>query len=43
MFIDHVGDIQGMLTLLLSYVLTITPAGWARAYTAKKLGDDTPE
>lgn len=41
MFIDHIGDIQGVLTLLLAYVLAITPAGWFRAYTAEKLGDDT--
>ena len=43
MFIDHVGDIQGILTLLLAYVLAITPAGWFRAYIAEKLGDDTAE
>ncbi len=43
MFIDHVGDIQGILTLLLAYVLAITPAGCFRAYIAEKLGDDTAE
>ena len=43
MFIDHIGDIQGMLTLLLAYVLATTPAGWFRAYVAEKLGNDTPE
>jgi len=43
MLINHIGDIQGLLTLLLAYVLTTTPAGWFRAYVADKLGDSTPE
>ena len=43
MFVDHVSDVRAMLTLLLAYVLAITPAGWARAYVAKKMGNDTPE
>lgn len=32
-----------MLTLLLAYVLAITPAGWVRAYVAKRMGNDVPE
>jgi hypothetical protein len=39
-------DIQslvGLLTIVLAYLLTITPAGWFRAWVAKKMGDETAQ
>jgi len=43
MFINYIGDIQGLLTLFLSYVLTVTIVGYFRAYIAYIMGDETAE
>jgi len=43
MITDFIGDLQRILILTLVYVCAITPAGWFRAYVAKKMGDNTAE
>jgi len=41
--LDFILGVQTLIIAFLSYVITITFAGWFEAWMAKKMGDDTPE
>lgn len=43
MTLDFIRGIQTLIIAFLSYVITITFAGWFESLVAKKMGDDTPE
>jgi len=41
--LDFIRGIQMLIIAFLSYIITITFAGWFESWMAKKVGDDTPE
>ena len=43
MNLDFIRGIQILIIAFLSYIITITFAGWFESWMAKKMGDDTPE
>lgn len=43
MSLDFIRGLQTLIIAFLSYVITITFAGWFESLIAKKVGDDTPE
>ena len=43
MTLDFIRGIQTLIIAFLSYVITITFAGFFESWVAKKMGDDTPE
>lgn len=43
MTLDFIRGVQILIVAFLSYVITITFAGWFESWMAKQMGDDTPE